>query len=262
MNIHDFLTPDEIEELPADNSLAFAEIARIANERLRDHLRGFNAQEEEHWHEMQEARLGYMNVLIAAGRRLNIEPFASQFVPSVKSFDYREFQQFKSDLDHYLAQIAFDARERGRNESVKLEGAARERIRGYIHALRDCIDKSSLDEPTRAKLLSRLADFESALENRRMKLLAVTLLTLEILALPGALWASADITNRLVSQMMQTVAEAKAVDDASRRLPLSEPPALLEPPRSEDGGFRTVARRPTANAPAFEPGGMDDDIPF
>ncbi len=37
-----------------------------------------------------------------------------------------------------------------------------------------------------------------------------------------------------------------------------------------DGGFRGVrdqgggggARRPQANAPAFEPGGMDDDIPF
>ncbi|WIY51454.1 single-stranded DNA-binding protein [Devosia sp. YIM 151766] len=38
---------------------------------------------------------------------------------------------------------------------------------------------------------------------------------------------------------------------------------------NDDGGFRGVrdnagggARRPSANAPAFEPGGMDDDIPF
>src|SRR5690606_35832875 len=36
---------------------------------------------------------------------------------------------------------------------------------------------------------------------------------------------------------------------------------------NEGGGFRGVqggggARRPQANAPAFEPGGMDDDIPF
>ena len=37
----------------------------------------------------------------------------------------------------------------------------------------------------------------------------------------------------------------------------------------EGGGFRGVrdnggqgGRRPSANAPAFEPGGMDDDIPF
>lgn len=29
--------------------------------------------------------------------------------------------------------------------------------------------------------------------------------------------------------------------------------------RQDDGGFR---QRPRANAPAFEPGGMDDDIPF
>jgi single-strand DNA-binding protein len=40
---------------------------------------------------------------------------------------------------------------------------------------------------------------------------------------------------------------------------------------NDDGGFRGVSnsgggggggRRPAANAPAFEPGGMDDDIPF
>lgn len=41
---------------------------------------------------------------------------------------------------------------------------------------------------------------------------------------------------------------------------------------NDDGGFRSVrdnsggggggGRRPSANAPAFEPGGMDDDIPF
>lgn len=40
---------------------------------------------------------------------------------------------------------------------------------------------------------------------------------------------------------------------------------------SQDGGFRGVrdnggggggGRRPSSNAPAFEPGGMDDDIPF
>ncbi|MNL38083.1 single-stranded DNA-binding protein [compost metagenome] len=38
----------------------------------------------------------------------------------------------------------------------------------------------------------------------------------------------------------------------------------------DNGGFRGVrdnsggggGRRPSANAPAFEPGGMDDDIPF
>jgi hypothetical protein len=259
MNIYDLVLPDEIADLPEDDTLAFAEFARIAQGRLQDRLQGLSERDEEQWYAMQEARLGYVNVLIAAGRRYKVQPFASKSVPSVKDFDYDHFKQFKSDLDHYLAQIVLDASIRGRSESVLLEGSARDRIRGYVSALRDCIDKSSMDDSMRAKLLAKLADFEGALEKRRLKLLAATLLTLEILAIPGALWATADISNRLVSQIMHVVAEAKAAEDTTRRLAPTEPPALLSPPRDDTGGFRGVRR---ANAPAFEPGGMDDDIPF
>jgi len=261
MNIYDFISQEELEALPEDNRLAFAEFARLGQVRLRERLEGLDGIDEVQWLQIQEAKLGYMNVVLAAGKRYKIEPFASQSLPKVKGFNSDIYDQFKSDLDHYLAQIILDASARSRHESVELSGQSRDRIRAYIHGLRECIDKSSMDSSTKDRLYAKIAEFEAVLEKRRLSLLAATLLSVQILGVPGALWATGDVATKLISQIMQAVAEAKVAEDLTR-LPFTEAPAMLEAPRPPAIEFEGPSRRrPSQDAPAFD-SNDDSDIPF
>jgi hypothetical protein len=93
--------------------------------------------------------------------------------------------------------------------------------------------------------LKHLADFEAALEKKRLNLLAVTVFAITLLGAPGALGSSAEIAGKLVANILRTVGEAKVQDDATRRLPSPAPPLAITGPR-----------------PDLDTSDMDDDIPF
>jgi hypothetical protein len=89
--------------------------------------------------------------------------------------------------------------------------------------------------------------FEAELEKRRLNILAVARIACELLAIPGTLWASGEVANRLITQVMQTVAEARAAEQEARQLAPMEAPKALSAPRS---------------LLQSAPGEIDDDIPF
>ena len=89
-----------------------------------------------------------------------------------------------------------------------------------------------MTEAKRQGLLNKLDAFERELEKRRVGILAVTLLTFEILAIPGGTWASAEVAQKLVTNVMQVIAEAKAKEDETRQLPARDLPKALTPPRT------------------------------
>lgn len=252
MNIYDLVLPEEIEELSDDASEAFAEFVRIAQSRYRDWVKD-TADDEEGWHFLREARLGYVSTIIAAGKMYNVEPFSGKSVPEVRNFSSDDFDQFKSDLDHYIAQIVLDKGIRRKRDSVGIDETSRTQIRTYLSGLRECIDKADMEESMRANLLKKLADFEAVIDKKRVSLLAVTLVSVALLGAPSSVWGSADIVHRLVTSMIGVVAEAKIIEDASRKIPPIEKPALLQPPRPNIEKHKNPA-------PAFE--NDDDDIPF
>jgi hypothetical protein len=55
-----------------------------------------------------------------------------------------------------------------------------------------------MTEPKREALLKKLDQFEAELEKRRLNILAVARVALELLAIPGGVWASAEVANRLM----------------------------------------------------------------
>lgn len=98
--------------------------------------------------------------------------------------------------------------------------------------------------------------FEVELEKRCLSMLAVTRVAMEILALPGGVWASAELAPKLITNIMQTVAEAKAAENETWQLPPVAPPEALSAPR---------APKPEPQR-AEHAGGfaddLDDDVPF
>lgn len=245
MNVFDFITQDELDELPDDPRFAFLEFANHAQRRLSKKTQELGGTEEG-WEELQEARHGFMNVLIAAGKRFEIEPFVEMEVPTRDSFQGADYQQFKTDLDHYTTQLVLDNSIRGRRETVLLTDKSKDRIRSHLVALRDCVSDSSLPDSKKSALKKRLDEFQADLDRKsRLNLLAVTRVTIEILAIPGALWASGDVATKLITNVMQEVGEAKVAEDDERKMP-SAPPKALTPPRKPIPG----------------PADLDDEIPF
>ena len=255
MNVFDFVAQDELDDLPEDDHLAFAMFARHAQRRLSEATDKIDGSHEDGWRLIEEWRYDFMNVVLAAAKRFAIEPFATMQMPAVSNFNDNAHRQFKADLDFYMTQLAIDNTMRDRRDSVLLSQPAKERIRNYLHELKQCIDKADLSEARKEALLKKLADFEVELDRRRLSLLAVTRVTLEIMMIPGALWASQQIMTKLLNNMLQAVAEEKVVDDQNRQLPPIDPPQKLIPPREP------IVERRRPQPAAFDTD-LDDDVPF
>ena len=110
-------------------------------------------------------------------------------------------------------------------------------------------------EPKREALLKKLDQFEAELEKRRLNILAVARVAFELLAIPGGVWASAEVANRLITNIMQTVAELKSAEQETRQLAPIPPPKALSPPRAEKAALPSFGRSASTDI-------IDDDIPF
>ncbi|MBB5709425.1 hypothetical protein [Sphingomonas xinjiangensis] len=248
MSILDFVTQDELDQLDEDPRLAFMELINIAQRTLSSKLGRFSHNDEDDWREMEDLRHSFMNVVVASSKRFEIEPFASMDIPRVD--DHLHFKQFKSDLDHYITQLVLDNSAQSRRDSVMILPKSKDKIRSYIHGLRECIEKGNMTDAKRTALLKRLDELEKELEKRRANMLLVAKLAFEVLAIPGGTWASYEVATKLITNISQTVEESRQAEQATKPLPEAKPIPALSPPRkapSYGGGF---------------PDDLDDDVPF
>ncbi|MEV8674285.1 hypothetical protein AB0V72_27350 [Mesorhizobium ciceri] len=241
-----------MDELPEDPRLAFSMFVRIAQKRLDEFTRPLSSSNEESgWREIQDARHSLTNVVLGAARRLKIEPFVSMDVPRVDKFEHDAYRQFTADLDHFMTQLALDNSLRSRANSTTLTATSKDRIRSHLHHLRDAIRAADLTGAKKEALLKKVDEFEAALDKSRLNLIEVTLLSVAILGIPGSLWGSYDVVSKLVGNIYQTVAEAKALDDEQRKLPSFPEPYAIAPPRAPKPEPSFTKKRE-----------LDDEIPF
>lgn len=252
MMILDFITQDEMDDLPDDDpQSAFTSFVEIARRRLATQIASFS-EDESGWQERSEAQHGFMNIVVAAAKRFEIQPLASLSVPRATKFNSDIYREFRSDLDHYLTQLLLSNSARAKRDSILVSPTFKATLRTYVSHLRDLVEVSKeIDEKKRDELLKHLSDFESALEKKRLNILAIAALAITFAGAPGSLGASADIANKLFVNILRTIGEAKTQDDATRRIPSIAPPLAITGPRqNDDFGTRSNASS------------MDDDIPF
>lgn len=268
MTVFKFVTSDEIEDLDDNPRLAFMTFVGHAERRLTEMLKTLDPRDEADREQRDELRHSFMNVVIAAAKRFEIEPFASTQVPKYtdyqKQFDHREF---KADLDHYITQIALEHSIAMKQDSASILSGSKDKIRNYIHALRTCIEQANMTDSKRDSLLKKLDLFEAELEKRRTSSLAVARICFEILAIPGAMWSSSDVAHKLATNIMQTFAEAKATEQQNVVPPYSAVPRALSAPRIEANSCnRNFGKQsPQAHGPldtSERSDALDDDIPF
>ena len=259
MDIFDFITQDEIDDLPDDDpSAAFTEFARIAQRRLNEETRGVHTDDEQGWRIVNDARHGFVNVVVAAAKKYEIEPFASLEVPRVNDFGSDDHRQFRADLDHYLTQLVLDNGSRRKRASVSLAEDVRASIRGHVHEIKLAIDKADLTDAKRAALLKCLSEFEAELEKRRLNLMAVTLLTITLAGAPGSIAA----TGELLGNIWRAVAEAKLAENESKPLIADPRPLAITGPRNEGVRIAKGKRRVSEGPRESFNQDLDDEIPF
>ncbi len=232
MHIFNFVTKQEIDELPEDSEAAFMQFVNHASKRLDETYRNASFDNDEgQWQVYHEAKYRYKNIILAAARSYGIEPFASMEVPSLKEFSDADYRQFEFDLDHYLTQILLGS---SNKDSVALSDKDKDRIRQYTYNLRNAVEKAQMPQDKREALLKKLDIFETELEKKRISLLEISKISFAIFAAPGAAWSSVDIIHKLTTNILQIVGEAKAEEDEAKRLKTSTQRILVAPRKATE----------------------------
>lgn len=254
MSIYEFVSQDELDDLDEDPRVAFMQFVNAAQRSLATKVEALDPENQYEWRKIEELRYSFMNVVVAAATRFEIEPFHSMDVPPYTNFGETDHWQFKSDLDHYVTQLVLDNRLRSRQDTVEVLPNTKDRLRTYISGLRQCIELGNMTGAKREALFKKLDAFEAELEKRRLNMVTVAKFAYFILSVPGTMWASVDITHKLTTNIMQTVADAKVAEDETRQLPTTAPLKALSAPRKP-------APVPTKSLSDFV-SDLDDHVPF
>jgi hypothetical protein len=259
MQLHDFIKAGEIEDLPDDDPHeAFAQFVRIAQARLSNRIEALSTSSDEQraWQLTNDARHGFMNIVVAAARKFEVDPLASIEVPRSTDYDENAFRQFQSDLDFFVTQLVLENSARSRRDSVLVSAELKTKIGAYVHHLREIIQKADIHEDKRVALLAKLAAFEAELEKRRLNMMAVTMVAIALASAPGGIWSTGEAAQKLIGNIFKVIGEAKQADDEARkRLTPIAPQRAIAPPRSEQ-------KPPQKPRRASGGADMDDDIPF
>jgi hypothetical protein len=100
MSIFNFVTQDELDDLDEDPRMAFLGLFNHAQRNLSKQLDRLDPNDEREWKTRQDIEQSFMNVIVAAGKRYEIEPFVSTQVPQYADYRTSDYQQFRYDLDH------------------------------------------------------------------------------------------------------------------------------------------------------------------
>ena len=133
MTILNFVTQDELDNLDEDPRTAFMQLVNHAQRRLSEQISKFDPENSYDSLKRFDLEKSFMNVIVAAGKSFGIEPFSSMEVPRQQEFSNRDYEQFQSDLDHYVTQLVLTNSMRSRGNSVAIDAVSKDKIRSYLH---------------------------------------------------------------------------------------------------------------------------------
>lgn len=243
------ISQEEIEALPEDTQQRFVGIEQLCRQRYQSLVSG-----SDDWPFIQDTRLRYMGIVLAAAKEYDISPLNGMNLPRRKDYRDEDFQDFFGELQFYTAQLMFRAADANSRTSVVLQGATRARLHTLLHHLREQVKKLDLPPARIDQLLSRIDDFERELLKPKLTFVAVAVLSLYVVGVVADLGGSAQTVQTLITQVQQALGQAKEEQDkaaASRLLAADTALRLLAPPRPSE-----------TSAPPSQQHELDDDIPF
>jgi hypothetical protein len=214
---------DEYADIPDDDEQAFAHVEKAFRTKLYDALDASDTGGI-----ATAAYREYINKTVAAAKALNL-PILQEFPIPHENGAWEAYQNFSSEVDHYLVQINIRNARRIRGYSVAFDPVTKEKIRHY---------------------LSQIA-LAGEVDRDRTKYEAYAALAIEISNTTGTVARKLKPAGGFLDHIAKLFGSAKETEETKA---LPAPQKRLEPPR------RQLA--PPADESRHPRGDLDDEIPF
>jgi len=217
MNVFEFLKGLEIDSLPSDESERFVEFYRHTCSRLERIISTpatLQGLREDH----KEAKYTFVNVFAAFARDYDVEGVSNFKIPSFGNFSEDIYRNFKADVEFAVTQMMLSREARKSNESVAIRSNDKDKIRTYLHHIREIVENAEWNPREKSLLLEKLGAFEDQLNARRLSLVAVAMLAMAFVQAPGGVDASWDVVNKVYKNIMEIVVNSQAAEKEIKQL--------------------------------------------
>ena len=244
----ELIDDDTLEALPDDPGLAFVLFERACRTTLRQEM-----EREDNGNVIQGLQLDFMHDVIAAAQHFDILDLKDFQLPASRNFPWEVFEDFNRRVRFFTTHYRLTAKAQRSRSSVELQGNHRDRIRTLVAHLKLSIDNADMPDWRKDRLLKRIADFEKALDGKRLKFAEAMVFVGLLGAGLHGLGDGADGLGKIVHEITVAIGQSKEIEDETRpalpRIETKSPVYLIE---AKDGSTPT----------SFQRGEMDDEIPF
>jgi hypothetical protein len=243
----ELIDDDTLDSLPDDPGLAFVLFERACRTSLMQSI-----EQEDNGNVIQSLRLDYMHEVTAAAQHFDIPDLKDFQLPTTTNYDWEVFEAFSRKVRFFATHYRLSARAQRGRHSVELQQFHKDRIRTLTAHLREAVEKADMPDWRRDRLRKRIADFEKALDGKRLNFAeAMVFIGLLGAGLHG-LGDGAEGAAKLVHEIAVAIGQSKEVEDETRP---TLPPAEVKPPIY-------LIEDKQASPPNFQREEMDDEIPF
>ena len=168
-------------------------------------------------------------------------------MPSIENVSYNTYLDFNKDVMHYRTVLRIRKSQRRQGYSVQFDETAKRKVHHHLDQVLEIFNKLEVEDGKREKLISRLNDLQSEVNQPRTRFDRFAALSMEVSGVVGD-----TVERSKVIEILDAIARVfwGAQTEKQKQLPSPKQPKTIEPPRPKIG---------TAKAPLSE---MDDDIPF
>jgi hypothetical protein len=232
--------PDPYDDLPEDPEIAFLRLEAHFKDECERRLRAANQDER-----TDVIHVDYIAQVLGAINALGLESEFKSEVPSIDDVNYATYLNFNKDVMHYRTILRVRNSLRTQGYSVQFDENAKRKIHHHLDQVLEIFDKLEVEETKREKLLSRLNELQSEVNQPRTRFDRFAALSIEVSSV-----VSDAIDKTKVLDLLDAVARVfwGAQTERPKRLPAPTKPKPLEPPKP-----KIEAKRPSE---------MDDGIPF
>lgn len=230
----------DFDNFPEDDEIALLQYIEEFTEQYQEDLKLYGENDD-----TRHVGIEYMNNVISAAAALEIPDFNSWRIPDWQDA-YTEINKFKLFTKSFVIRAQVKRARLVKVYSVTLDAPTKERIHSLINGIRECIERSNLDEKKRNSLYAKLNVFAADVDRARTRF--DNAMTFIIAAADTAKKAGESLNpiNELLKRINELLGHAKDLEgDIKLPPPIErkrlEPPKKIEPTFSRD---------------------LDEDIPF
>jgi hypothetical protein len=233
---------DPFEDLPDDPEDAFLILEEHFREECDVALKSAGQDER-----TDVIHVAYISQVLGAITALGLEAEFKSEVPSIENVSYNTYLDFNKDVMHYRTVLRIRKSQRRQGYSVQFDETAKRKVHHHLDQVLEIFNKLEVEEAKREKLIARLNDLQSEVNQPRTRYDRFAALTMEVSGVVG------DAVERSkVIDILDAIARVfwGAQTEKQKQLPSPNRPKTIEPPRPKTD---------PAKPPRSE---MDDDIPF